>query len=104
MAWPIGLTAKPMANAASYIAEKGLSKEGGPAMARLIALIAARFGSVATEAAAAKAIPVIGAVSGGTVNYLFMHHFQEMARGHFTVKRLERQYGREMVEWTYNQI
>jgi len=99
-----GAMAQSVANAATYIAEKGLSKESGPALARLIAIIASRFGTVVTEAAAAKAIPVIGAVSGSTVNYLFMHHYQEMARGHFTVKRLERKYGQEMVEWAYREL
>ncbi len=99
-----GALAQSIANAATYIAEKGVTKEGGPALARVITLIGSRFSTVVTQAAAAKAIPVIGAVSGGTVNYLFMHHFQEMARGHFTVKRLERMYGSEMVEWAYREL
>ncbi len=99
-----GALAQSVANAATFIAEKGVTKEGGPAIARLIAIVASRFSTVVTQAAAAKAIPVIGAVSGGTVNYLFMHHYQEMARGHFTVKRLERKYGPEAVEWAYRQL
>jgi hypothetical protein len=99
-----GMMAHSVSEAAAYIAEKGLTKEGGPALARLIAIISSRFGVVVTQAAAAKAIPVIGAVSGGTVNYLFMQHFQEMARGHFTIKRLENTYGRELVERVYREL
>ena len=44
---------------------------------------------------------MLGAVSGGTINYLFMTHFQEMARGHFVVKRLEKKYGPDLVRRTY---
>jgi len=33
-----------------------------------------------------------------------MHHFQEMARGHFVVKRLEKQYGREAVRTAYERL
>jgi hypothetical protein len=31
------------------------------------------------------------------VNYAFIEHFQDVARGHFTVRRLERAYGKEPV-------
>lgn len=99
-----GALARTVSDAAAHVARKGLTKESGPALARLIAAIASRFSTVVTEAAAAKAIPVIGAVSGGTVNYLFMQHFQEMARGHFVVKRLEQKYGREAVEQAYREL
>ena len=50
------------------------------------------------------AVPILGAVSGGAVNYLFMNHFQEMARGHFVVKRLEKKYGTALVERTYKDL
>lgn len=96
--------AKSVENAAIYIAEKGLTEEGGPPLVRLITTIASRFSIVITEGAAAKAIPVVGAVSGGAINYLFMNHFQEMARGHFIVKRLEKKYGMKRVEKTYKDL
>ena len=85
-----GALAKAVSEAAAYIAERGLVEEGAPPLARLIAAIAARFSAVVTEEVAAKAVPVVGAFAGGAVNLLFMHHFQEMARGHFVVKRLEK--------------
>jgi len=37
-------------------------------------------------------------------NTLFIDHFQDMARGHFIVRRLERKYGKEVVEETYNAV
>jgi hypothetical protein len=33
-----------------------------------------------------------------------MDHFQNMARGHFTVRRLERAYGAEAVERAYRSM
>ncbi len=103
--WTVrGALAKSMSEAASHLAEKGLTERGAPPLARLIAAIASRFSSVVTEEAAAMAIPIIGAVSGGIVNYLFMDHFQEMARGHFVVMRLEKKYGQALVEKTYNEL
>jgi hypothetical protein len=99
-----GALAKSVSEAASYLAEKGLADEGAPPLVRLIATIASRFSIVISEEAAATAIPVVGAVSGGVINYLFMNHFQEMARGHFVVKRLEKKYGRDRVERTYKEL
>jgi hypothetical protein len=99
-----GVLAKAVTEAAAYITEKGLAEEGAPPLVRLIAAIAARFSTVVTEEVAAKAVPVIGAVAGGTINLLFMHHFQEMARGHFVVKRLEKKYGAEAVRAAYERL
>jgi hypothetical protein len=31
------------------------------------------------------------------VNYAFIEHFQEVARGHFTVRRLEWLYGKDKI-------
>jgi len=44
---------------------------------------------------------VIGAASGALINMLFINHYQEMARGHFTVRRLERIYGEKAVRIAY---
>ena len=92
---------KSISEAAAYIAEKGLADEGAPPLAKLIAKIAARFSTVVTEELAAKAVPIVGAVAGGTINLLFMQHFQTIATGHFIVKRLEAKYGSEQVKRLY---
>jgi hypothetical protein len=57
-----------------------------------------------SEKAAAQAIPAIGAAGGAIVNTLFIDHFQDMARGHFIVRRLERKYGEAIVEKTYRSV
>jgi hypothetical protein len=38
------------------------------------------------------------------VNYAFIEHFQDVARGHFTVRRLERTYGEELVRTEYERL
>jgi hypothetical protein len=52
----------------------------------------------------AQAIPVIGAIGGGLVNTIFISHFQDMARGHFAIRRLERQYGGDVVQAAYLEL
>lgn len=93
-----------MREAAGHIATKGLTQRGAPALVRLIAGISSRFGTVVTTQAAALAIPVAGAVSGGAVNYLFINHFQDLARAHFIIKRLEGEYGTSAVRLAYDSL
>jgi len=96
--------AQSVTKAAEYIAEKGLAEESAPALVRLIIQIAERFSIQVSEKAAAQAVPAIGAAGGAIVNTLFIDHFQDMARGHFIVRRLERKYGKEIVEETYHSV
>ena len=53
--------ASAVSEATKFLAEKGLGKSGAPALVRLIALIASRFGVVVSQKAAAQMVPVIGA-------------------------------------------
>ena len=96
--------ARSVTKAAEYIAQKGLAEESAPAPIRLIIQIADRFSIQVSEKAAAQAIPAIGAAGGALINTLFIDHFQDMARGHFIVRRLERKYGKEIVEATYKTV
>lgn len=95
--------AKAMAEAAGYIAERGVVLESAPAIVRLIGQIATRFGVVVSEKVAAQAVPVLGAIGGASLNLLFIDHFQDMARGHFVVRRLEKKYGAALVRQAYEQ-
>ena len=95
---------KSVTEAAEYILEKGLVDESAPALVRLLIIIAERFGIQVSEKVAAQAIPVIGAAGGALINTIFIDHFQDMARGHFIVRRLERKYGTEIVKATYRTI
>ena len=96
--------AHAVTEAARYITEKGLVEEGAPALVKLIAKIAARFSVPVSQKFAAQSVPAIGAAGGVAVNLVFLNHFQDMARGHFTVRRLERKHGQEVIAAEYKRI
>ena len=95
---------RSVTEAAEYLAGKNVLDKSAPVLVRLISAIAARFGIVVSEKAAASAIPIIGAAGGATINTVFMHHFQNMAKGHFTIRRLERIHGKETIQLLYDKL
>ena len=99
-----GALAQAVSKASSEIATKGFTTHGSAALLRLLNTIAARFSVQVSEQIAAKSIPAIGAVLGAMVNTVFIDHFQQVAHGHFTVRRLERQYGTDAVQTAYQAI
>lgn len=99
-----GALARSVAEAARYVAERGLLEESAPVMIRLAAQVASRFGLVVSQKVAAQAVPVIGALGGAAANAAFMDHFQTIARAHFAVRRLERSYGKDVVRAAYDEI
>jgi hypothetical protein len=99
-----GMLAKTVSEAARFIGERGVVQEGGPLLLRFITQVASRFGVVVSQKVAAQALPVLGALGGAAVNYAFMDHFQDIARSHFTIRRLERTYGKELVRSEYERI
>jgi hypothetical protein len=84
--------------------ERGLVEQGAPAIVRFITQLATRFGVNVSQKVAAQAVPVIGAAGGGVINVLFIDHFQELARGHFIIRRLERTYGPRLVRAEYKRL
>ncbi|MPV68878.1 EcsC family protein [Burkholderia sp. BE17] len=96
-----GALAQAISKASSDITTKGIGAHSSAAVFKLVQTVASRFSVQVTEQMAAKSIPAIGAVLGATVNTLFIDHFQQMAHGHFTVRRLERKYGSVAVKAAY---
>lgn len=96
--------ARAISDATKHIAEKGLARGGAPVIVRFIAALASRFGIIVSEKAAAQAIPLIGAAGGALINTVFIDHFQNMARGHFIIRRLERRYGKDLVRYEYEKF
>lgn len=90
--------------AAQHVSQKGLTAAGAPAVVKLISDIAARFSVTVTEKAMVQAIPIVGALGGAAINTLFIGHFQDMGRGHFTVRRLERAYGADPIRHIYETL
>ncbi len=99
-----GLLAKSVSDAARFVTARGFAQDGAPALVRLLAQLSPRFGLVVSQKAAAQAAPVIGALSGAAINLAFTEHFQTLARGHFTMRRLERLYDPVMVRAEYARI
>ena len=98
------LLAKSVSEAARHILARGIADETAPVLSRLLGQIASRFGLVVSQKFVAQAVPLIGAVTGAGINAAFMDHYQRLARGHFTVRRLERVYGPDVVRAAYERI
>ena len=96
--------ANSITEVAEFFIQKELAKDVAPALIKLITEIAKRFGVQVTQKAAAQAVPAIGAAGGAIINTLFIDHFQDMARGHFIVRKLERNYSREKVMELYKSL
>ncbi len=96
--------AKQIRDASQYVLKHGVADTAAPPLVKLVAQIGKRFGLVVSEKVAAQAIPVIGAVGGALINSYFIDHYQDIARAHFTIRRLERTYGEAAVRETYNRI
>ncbi len=93
---------KQIADASKYVLKYGASETAAPPLVKLLQMISHRFGMVVSEKVAAQAIPVIGAVGGALINSYFIDHYQDLARAHFTIRRLEREHGKALIEETYN--
>ena len=93
--------ARSISEAAEWLATKGVSRaaadRSAPALARLLAAVARRFGVAVSEKAAAQLVPLLGAAGGVAINLTFMNHYQRTAWAHFTVRRLERAHGEAAV-------
>jgi hypothetical protein len=95
--------ARAVSEAAQHLTRNGVAQEGAPALVRFITKVASRFGVAVSEKLAAQAVPVIGAIGGALINSVFIDHFQDLARGHFIIRRLERTYGSTLIQIAYNQ-
>lgn len=83
---------------------KGASVLGSNYIGNYISKIAGRLSLIISEKFLAQAVPIIGAVGGGGLNYVFVDHFQKMASAHFTIRHLERKYGEAEIKLAYETI
>jgi hypothetical protein len=88
-------------NSSYFFLERGVSSASAPLVNRLFAEAAGRLGFAMSERLALGALPVVGAAAGGVVSLMFLRHFQNIATAHFTVRKLERMYGTEIVRRHY---
>jgi hypothetical protein len=95
---------KLTADVMSSLVQRGVLDISTPVVTRLVSEVVSRFGLVLSERVAAGAIPVLGAVGGATLNVMFTDHFERVARGHFTIRRLEREHGRDAIQQLYRMV
>ncbi len=88
-------------DASSYVLQHGIRGKSMPALMTFMHQVAQRFGIALSEKAVAQSMPVLGALGGMTINAIFIRHFQDVARSHFNIRRLERIYGRELIQAQY---
>jgi hypothetical protein len=99
----IGL-AQSFKKAVEHVGRKGLTKQVAPPVAEWLTRVGARYSARVSHKVMAKAIPIVGAASGAAINSLFVQHYQDVARAHFTIRRLERAYGAEPIQHAYTQL
>lgn len=73
-----------------------LLMQGRPMM-MLLSEVSARYGVTLSQKFALQAVPIAGALTGAALNVAFLAHYRDIARAHFTVRRLERSYGQAAV-------
>ncbi len=69
-----------------------LLMQGRP-MVMLVGEVAARYGVTLSQKFAVQAVPIAGALTGAALNAAFLAHYGDLARAHFTIRRLERLHG-----------
>jgi hypothetical protein len=95
------MLARASSDAVNIFVERGITGAALPVVSQFVAEIAERFGLVVSERIAVSALPLGGAIGGAAINAVFMDYFQELAQGHFVVRRLERIYGANVIEQHY---
>jgi hypothetical protein len=98
------MLARGLVEVADFTLDKGAIRESASFLVRFLTPIASRFGVVVSQKIAVQTVAVVGAVGGAAVNLAFIEHFQDVARGHFAVRRLERAYGAEIVRAEYARL
>ncbi|CAL2092805.1 EcsC family protein [Tenacibaculum sp. 190524A05c] len=93
-----------MSQATKYVTEQGIINEGAPIFLNIISKIAKKFGVQVTEKTIAQSVPIIGAAGGAVINTVFISHFQDMAQGHFIIRKLERKYNQGTIKALYHKI
>ena len=65
----------------------------GPAIGKIIAKVAPRFGAVLSQKLLTQAVPIIGAAAGAGTNYAFVDYYIEMAHVHFGLRKVAKEHG-----------
>ena len=67
-------------------ARLGLS---GQAVSNIMAATSKKLAVMVTQKLGSQAVPIIGALTGATLNYTFINYYEEMAHIRFQLKKLQ---------------
>ncbi len=74
-----------------------LALQGRP-LVLLLNEVAASYGFTLSQKLTLQAVPVVGALAGAALNRAFLIYYEEAARAHFIIRRLERRYGQDTIQ------
>lgn len=77
-----------------------LLMQGRP-LTMLLTEVAAQYGVSISQKLALQTMPFVGAAGGAALNAAFFRHYQDAARAHFVIRRLERSFGAAAVSNTW---
>jgi len=96
------MLAKLSNDAIRIMSERGIAEISTATMGNMTAQTVTKYSALISEKMLANAIPVVGAIGGATVNIIFLNYFKKLAEGHFTIRKLERIYGKEEVRLQFD--
>ena len=77
----------------ALVSKGSVSPAPGPSpLAHRVATASQRLSVVITQKLGSSAIPILGALSGGALNYAFISYYEEMAHIRFRLKQLDVEY------------
>lgn len=86
-------------NAAANFSKGAVTSLGlNPVIRSLLSKVASRYQLRLGQKFLSQTAPVIGALGGATLNYVFMQHYEKAAYFHFGMRHLERKHGAEQVQ------
>ena len=91
-----GLGSDPSDSGVGYFSARMVMR--GTPMVMLVGEVSSRYGLALSQKFSLQMVPVAGALAGASLNAAFLAHYRDLARAHFTVRRLERQHGNKVRE------
>ena len=82
------------------LADKSLKE----VLPKLIVDVSRKFSVDVAAKISSQAVPFIGAATGASLNLMFVRYYNEKAKAHFTIRRLERAYGAAAIRSEYERL
>ena len=80
---------------------KALEKGNAPAILQFISRVASYFEVAVTEKMLVEALPIVGSIGGAAINAAFTYFFNNAAKFHFGLKKLESEHGESLISEEY---